>query len=138
MVFFCLQDLGLVLELIEQFINIGNLATTGTFGWFFDFESLKARSDIDAQVLGCELYQWFLFRLHDVGQRSIAGFIQANALSSKCLSLFLSLETFILLPQVGRDDRRQFRLYGFQTTIDFTSHLERLVLNFDLGSKRCL
>src|SRR5262245_10377436 len=80
------DHLGFVLELVHERGHVGHLHPGATLRRLRDLERLQARSNIHAQVGGLQHFERLLLGLHDVGQRHVARFVQA---------------------QVGGDDRGQ-------------------------------
>src|SRR3546814_3587053 len=62
---FLSDDLGFVLELVEQCGDIRHRHARAALGRLGNLEDLHSRADIDTQVEGGGRFQWFLFGLHD-------------------------------------------------------------------------
>src|SRR5512139_34350 len=111
---FPLDDLGDVLELVDQRGDVGHLDAGAALGRLGDFQGLDARGDVHAQGLGLDHFERLLLGLHDVGQGDVARLVQA---------------------QVGGDDRGQAELEGLQAAVDFAGDGEAVGAELNLAGK---
>lgn len=72
-----LEDLGLVLELVDQVINALDDLAALALGGLSNLEDLEAGLDINTKLSNSQLGQGLLLGLHDVGQRGVAGGVEA-------------------------------------------------------------
>lgn len=73
-----LQNLGLVLELVNQVINALHDLAALSLGRLGDLQGLEARLDIDTEIRNSVLGQGLLLGLHDVGERRVSGGIETS------------------------------------------------------------
>src|SRR3954469_995401 len=111
------DHLGFVAQLVDQRLRVGHLGAGLALRRLDHFQRLQARRHVDAERVRLQRLERLLLRFHDVRQRDIARFVEA---------------------QVGSDDRRQLDGNGFQAAIDFTRDFGARRGELDLGGEGCL
>jgi hypothetical protein len=108
-----------LLEFRHQLIDSFEHRDLTASGWFVDANNLPVRSQRNAEVARTECFNRFRFRSHQVRQRYVSWFVQA---------------------QVASQYTRQSKPEPFNSFINFTVDLQQILLFFglDLGEKSSL